>query len=48
MTGPVRDALAGEPFVRFERLPPIALKGYAAPVAAFAAHAPATADEIAL
>jgi adenylate cyclase len=47
VTAPVRDALAGESFVQFRPLPPIALKGYAAPVAAFAASPAATADEVA-
>jgi adenylate cyclase len=35
---PVRDALAGEDFVAFAPLPPIELKGYAGPVAAFTAR----------
>jgi adenylate cyclase len=47
VTAPVRDALAGETFVHFRPLPPIALKGYAAPVAAFAASPAATAEEVA-
>jgi adenylate cyclase len=47
VAGPVREALAAEPSVQFQPLPPISLKGYAAPVSAFAAHAAATADEVA-
>jgi class 3 adenylate cyclase len=47
VTAPVREALAGQPFVQFQPLPPIALKGYATPVAAFAASAAASADEVA-
>ena len=39
VSGPVRDALAGEDFVAFAPLPPIELKGLAAPVTAFAAYA---------
>ena len=45
MAGPVRDSLADQDFVRFEPLPPIALKGYALPVAAFAAHASSMSHE---
>jgi adenylate cyclase len=45
--GAVRDAMATEAFVRFETLAPIVLKGYAAPVTAFAAHARARADAVA-
>jgi adenylate cyclase len=47
VAGPVRDALAGQAFVRFMPLPPIALKGYAAPVTAFRASAAARSDEVA-
>jgi adenylate cyclase len=47
VAGPVREALAAVPSLRFQPLPPITLKGYAAPVSAFAAHAAATADEVA-
>ena len=45
VAGPVRDSLADQDFVRFEPLPPIALKGYALPVAAFAAHASSMSHE---
>jgi adenylate cyclase len=47
VAAPVRDALAGQPFVHFQPLPPIALKGFSTPVAAFAATAAAPADEVA-
>jgi adenylate cyclase len=47
VTAAVRDVLAGQSFVRFRPLAPIALKGFAAPVAAFAASAAATAEEVA-
>lgn len=47
VAGAVRDVLAGHDFVRFEPLPPIPLKGYATPVAAFAAHAASLTHEAA-
>ena len=47
VSAPVRDALAAQSFVRFTPLPPIALKGYAAPVTAFAARGWDAADEVA-
>jgi adenylate cyclase len=43
----VRDALAGATFVAFQALPPITLKGLAAPVAVFAASRAASAEEVA-
>jgi hypothetical protein len=43
----VREALAGERFVAFRPLPPIALKGLSAPVTPYAAHAPEATDEVA-
>ncbi len=47
VAGAVRNSLAEQDFVRFEPLQPIALKGYAAPVAAFSAHAARTSHEAA-
>jgi len=47
VSGEVRDALAGESFVAFRPLPPIALKGLSAPVTPYAAYAPEAADEVA-
>jgi class 3 adenylate cyclase len=44
---PVRTALAGADFVRFASLPPIELKGMAAPVTVFAASAVEAANEVA-
>ena len=47
VAGPVRDALAAEASISFEPLAPIALKGYAKPVTAFAARTAAKAHEVA-
>jgi adenylate cyclase len=47
VAGAVRDMLADRDFVRFEPLPPIAFKGYAMPVSAFAAHATSLSHEAA-
>ena len=46
VSAPVRAALAEADFVSFESLPPIELKGMAAPVTVFAAGAAESAHEV--